>query len=219
MHTDEHCNIITKKATDSVEKIHHGHQGSYVFKYAEYVCVAPSVWWLGVTSVIEQFVQACPTCQKLISLHREPLLITPLLNYPWEQITADLCELKGSMYLLVVDCFSRFIEVQKLTTTTSSSIVTHLCEIWHPCHNGHWCEMLLFLCFSHLWFSSGYLGCLSFSVSLAICLISILISSNPNSPFLFVDLFLIILCTFYLFCSSRHSNSIQHFTGKTIAIV
>ena len=44
--------------------------------------------------------------------------------------SADLFELKGFTYLLVADYYSRFVEVQKLTTTTSSSIVTQLKAIF-----------------------------------------------------------------------------------------
>ena len=38
--------------------------------------------------------------------------------------------MKGSTYLLVVDCYLRFMKVQKLNTTTSSSVVTHLKSIF-----------------------------------------------------------------------------------------
>ena len=100
----------------TLAKIHHGHQGIQRCRLR----VVSSAWWPGVTSAIEQFVQSCPTCQRLTTLHREPLLNTPLPNYPWEQIAADLFELKGADY------YSRFVEVQKLTTTTSYSIVRHL---------------------------------------------------------------------------------------------
>ena len=55
---------------------------------------------------------------------------TPLPSYPWERIAADLFELKGSNFLLVADYYSRFIEVQKLTTTTSSNIISQLKAIF-----------------------------------------------------------------------------------------
>ena len=44
------------------------------------------------------------------------MLTTPLPSYPWEQVAADLFELKHCNYLLVVDYYSRFVEVQKLTS-------------------------------------------------------------------------------------------------------
>ena len=111
---------------ETLAKIHHGHQGIQRCR----LHVASSVWWPGVSNAIEQFVQSCPTCQRLTPSHREPLLITPLPSYPWERIAADLFELKGSTYLLVTDYYSRFVEVQKLTTTTSSTVVRYLKTIF-----------------------------------------------------------------------------------------
>ena len=112
--------VPSEMRQETLDKIHHGHQGIQRYKLR----IASSVWWPGVSTAIEHFVQSCPTWQKLTVLPREPLMTTPLPNYPWERIAADLFELKGSHYLLVADYYSRFVEVQKLTTTTSSNIVT-----------------------------------------------------------------------------------------------
>jgi len=53
-------------------------------------------------------------------------MTTPLPSYPWERTAVDPFELKGTNY--IVDYFSRFVEVQKFTTTTytSSNVITHL---------------------------------------------------------------------------------------------
>ena len=110
----------------TLAKIHNGHQGIQRCRLR----VASSVWWPGVANAIEQFVRSCPTCQRLTVPHREPLLTTPSPSYPWERVAADLFVLKGSTYLLVADYYSRFVEVHKLTTTTSSSVVTHLKNIF-----------------------------------------------------------------------------------------
>ena len=85
-----------------------------------------SVWWPGVSAEIEKFVQACPICQKTSPHNREPLIGTPLPTHPWERIALDLFELKGSTYLVAVDYYSRFVEVEKLSSTTSSSVITKL---------------------------------------------------------------------------------------------
>ena len=121
-----HTVVPASMRQETLEKIHHGHQGIQQCRLR----VASSVWWPGITSAIEQLVQSCPTCQKLITPPKEPLLITPLPSHPWERVAADLFELKGSNYLLVADYCSRFTEVQKLTTTTSSNIATHLKAIF-----------------------------------------------------------------------------------------
>ena len=45
---------------------------------------------------------------------------------PWEKIASDLFEFKGKTYIIVVDYFSRYIEILQLSTTTSASIITAL---------------------------------------------------------------------------------------------
>ena len=49
----------------------------------------------------------------------EPLITTELPSRPWEKVASDLYEFKGASYILVVDYLSRFIETQKLSSTTS----------------------------------------------------------------------------------------------------
>lgn len=78
------------------------------------------------SSQLEAFVKACPTCLKTEVLPKEPLLQTPLPSRPWERIAADLCELNGSNYLVVIDYYSRYIEVQRLTSTTSPNVIAAL---------------------------------------------------------------------------------------------
>lgn len=53
-----------------------------------------------------------------------------LPSRPWQKIATDLFEWKKVDYLLVVDYFSRNIEVAKLTSTSSASVVTHLKSIF-----------------------------------------------------------------------------------------
>ena len=45
-------------------------------------------------------------------------------------VASDLFELNKTMYLLVVDYFSRFVKIQKLTSTTSTNVITVLKSIF-----------------------------------------------------------------------------------------
>ena len=48
------------------------------------------------------------------------------LPYRFERVASDLFEIDGVTYLLLVDYYSRYIEVNKLTSTTSASVITAL---------------------------------------------------------------------------------------------
>ena len=51
---------------------------------------------------------------------------TSLPEYPKQKVATDLMQYKNSMYLLVIDYYSRYIEIAKFTSTTSKDITNHL---------------------------------------------------------------------------------------------
>ena len=72
--------------------------------------------------------------------HAEPLKPTEFPTRLWQRIGADLFQLNGANYLLAVDYFSRYVEIAKLHSQTSGSIINHLksimarhgiCEYFH----------------------------------------------------------------------------------------
>ena len=65
----------------------------------------------------------CPTCIHLSPPARELMIPSPLPTYPWEKVATDLFELQGKHYLLLVDYFSHYPEVIRLTFTTSASVI------------------------------------------------------------------------------------------------
>ena len=72
----------------------------------------------------------CPECCKTRYQTPEPLQVTQLPELPWQQVASDLFEFRGSSYLLVVDYFSRYIEIVKLRATTSDEVIQQLKEIF-----------------------------------------------------------------------------------------
>ena len=89
-----------------------------------------SVWWPGVSKAVESYVKSCPHCQKTYIPPREPLIILPLSQRPWERVAADLFELDSTQHLLVIDYYSRYPEVIQLHSTTSTTIVNALRSIF-----------------------------------------------------------------------------------------
>ena len=112
--------------SDILKKLHSGHLG--ISKCRERA--NQTVWWPGMRKEVEQAVSECPTCHKYSSQHPEPLITSAFPDRPWQKIASDLFEWKKGTFLLVVDYYSRFVEIAKLSSTTSSDIITHLKSIF-----------------------------------------------------------------------------------------
>ena len=80
-----------------------------------------------ISQQIEDLVEGCKTCTKYAPHKWEPLMSTPLSEHPWQKVVFHL---KGKTYLIVVDYFSRYLEVVLLQTTTSISVVNALKAIF-----------------------------------------------------------------------------------------
>ena len=111
---------------DILHKLHEGHQG--IVKCS--LRAKESVWWPGISDDINTFIHQCDTCCRDFPITTQPLIPTKLPRRPWEKLASDLFELKGTPYIIVVDYFSRYIEIMKLTTTTSASIISALKAIF-----------------------------------------------------------------------------------------
>ena len=79
---------------------------------------------------MEDLVKSCSVCVKNRPDHAEPLRPTKFPDRPWEMVATDLFHLKNDNYLLVVDYFSRYVEIAKLKNTTSQAIINHLKSIF-----------------------------------------------------------------------------------------
>ena len=102
--------------------IHAGHQG--VSKCRARACSA--VWWSGLGAAIADVVHNCEVRSRERHAPQAPLQPQQLPDRPWQRIAADLFAWEGKEYLLTVDYFSRFIEVDHLRSTTSSAVITAL---------------------------------------------------------------------------------------------
>ena len=79
-----------------------------------------------VSEEIKSKVQLCHFCQENQSSHRKELLMATVLpDRPW-QVSTDLFELTGRKYLVVMDCYPRFIEILTFFGTTSKTVIQKL---------------------------------------------------------------------------------------------
>ena len=119
--------VPTSLRKETIVKLHEGHQGIVRCRLR----MKNSVWWPGVSKDIADLVEQCPECSRTTTLRKEPLISSPIPEYPWQMVGTDLFDLDGTPYLLVVDYLSRYPEVVKLTnSTTSSTVIGHLRAIF-----------------------------------------------------------------------------------------
>ena len=109
-----------------MQKLHQGHQGIQRCRLR----ARSSVWWPAISRQINDLAKRCPECVRDLTPRCEPLIPTTLPDYPWQKVASDLFQLKGVNYLVVVDYFSRYPEVIKLKSTTSTAIVEALKSIF-----------------------------------------------------------------------------------------
>lgn len=105
-----------------LERLHDAHQG--ITKCHERA--KASVWWPGLSQQLDKVVKKCPTCIKERINPADPVIPSDLPDHPWQKVAADLFELNGHTYLLVKDYFSCYVEVVKLSHTTSPDVTAHL---------------------------------------------------------------------------------------------
>ena len=111
---------------DILHRLHEGHQGITKCRLR----ARQSVWWLNLSNQIEQLIQKCPVCCKERVQRMEPLKPTELPKYPWNQVGMDLFQWESRMYLLVVDYFSRYIEIAKLNNESAAEVICHTKSIF-----------------------------------------------------------------------------------------
>ena len=78
------------------------------------------------------YISTCDVCltNRDYIQETEPLMQHELIARPWPKVSADVCEFNGRTLLVISDYYSNFIEVTRMTTTTSRSIIKALKEVF-----------------------------------------------------------------------------------------
>ncbi|XP_064488368.1 uncharacterized protein K02A2.6-like [Ornithodoros turicata] len=91
-------------------------------------CARSYMWWPGIDRDIEQLVRGCSKCQ--VDRRSPPRAPPPLWTRPtepWKTIHIDFAgPVDGRTYLLVVDAYTKLLEVMRMTSTTAAAVIEQL---------------------------------------------------------------------------------------------
>ena len=115
--------IPSSMRKEILQRLHEGHNGKN--KCREHA--ADTVWWPHISQDIKDHISSCRYClEKPPSQRKEPLISSALPNYPFERISADICELNNEHYLIVTDAYSRYLEIAYLRQLTSTTVINKM---------------------------------------------------------------------------------------------
>ena len=123
--------IPTSMRSEMKNKIHSGHSGinSCLRRAREFL------FWPNISAEVRQFVESCDICSSFCTEQaKEPLYLHETPSRPWEKVGTDIFKFKGRHYLITVDYFSQFFEVDFLAEINSETVITKLKH--HFCRYG-----------------------------------------------------------------------------------
>lgn len=120
------CRVLMPMALreTALKLLHANHLGMSAMK----ACARSHFWWPNLDSDIEACVRACEICQRHAASPRtadSPTWKRP--ESPWEVVHMDFAgPVQGVSYLVIVDAYSKWVEVKPMRTTTTSAVLDAL---------------------------------------------------------------------------------------------
>lgn len=107
----------------TMEVLHANHMGIVRMKNV----ARKYVNWKGMTKDIEIFVNECNSCQVLRKdKPKKDYGKWPETSYPFERVHIDFFHFQGQEFLILIDVYSRWLEVRKMNRTNAQQLIKHL---------------------------------------------------------------------------------------------
>ena len=123
--------VIPESLQKRVIKIaHQAHQGIVKTKQ----CLREKVWFPGIDVLVEAEIKSCIPCQASNpqTANREPLQPSKLPSKPWTELSMDFAGPfpSGELLMVVIDDYSRFPEVEIVSSTSNACVLPKLESIF-----------------------------------------------------------------------------------------
>ena len=108
---------------DYIQQLHRGHIGIEATKRR----ANDIVFWPGMSSDIDKALALCSICQTSRNHQpREPLLSYPVPSQPWSIVATDMFYWRSITYLVTVDSYSGWYEIDTLRDTSAATVIKKL---------------------------------------------------------------------------------------------
>lgn len=105
------------------QSIHSSHMGAESCLRRVRECI----FWPGMNAEIKEMIAACETCRKYErSQANQPLMPLKTPSRPWERIGVNLFTFDNKEFLITVDYFSNYWEIDKLNNTLARTVILKL---------------------------------------------------------------------------------------------
>ena len=109
--------------TQMLDKIHSSHLGMEKCLNRARDCL----FWPGITKQIQEKVEKCQICNRYRNKQvKEPLMPHEVPGRPWQTLAGDLFVFGTDKYLVLVDYYSKYFELNQLSDGTSNTVVNVL---------------------------------------------------------------------------------------------
>ncbi len=104
---------------DMLEKVHAAHLGAE----SNFRMCKDALFWPGMRADIREMCYSCGKCAQFKAQNqKEPMQSQPIPRYPWQYVSQDLAVFESGNYLVTVDHYSDFIELDELDNTLSATV-------------------------------------------------------------------------------------------------
>nr|XP_056704982.1 uncharacterized protein K02A2.6-like [Euleptes europaea] len=120
--------VPAKLCTKVLEALHACHPGIVRMK----ALARSYVWWPGIDAAVEEWVSRCQLCQEsLPEMPRAPTHHWESTHKPWSHLHIDFAgPFQGKTFLIMVDSYSKWLEVADVGSMTSRVVVQELWKLF-----------------------------------------------------------------------------------------
>ncbi|XP_039755530.1 uncharacterized protein K02A2.6-like [Pararge aegeria] len=129
LYVENGCRVVVPRALRPavLAELHGSHLGMVKCKGL----ARSFVFWPGLDNDLERMCSACRTCGEVADLPpKAPVVPWSWPSNPFDRVHIDFFSFRNITYLILVDAYSKWIEVSPMSTTTASNTILKLKEIF-----------------------------------------------------------------------------------------